>query len=88
MRNYSNFPAIAAAGWCQYQVTIPQAYITGLTPAQQSKQYLVFEFHNRHTVATGGNIYIDDISINTYPKAQTIVNTFMNFCAFGCIAIK
>lgn len=84
-RNYSNFPAIAAAGWCQYQVTIPQAYITGLTPAQQSKQYLVFEFHNRHTVATGGNIYIDDISINTYPKAQTIVNTFMNFQATATV---
>src|SRR5690606_28703660 len=57
----------------------------GLTPAQQSKQYLVFEFHNRHTVATGGNIYIDDISINTYPKAQTIVNTFMNFQATATV---
>jgi hypothetical protein len=71
-RDFSTNPVAGAAGWYQYQVTVPNT-VTG------SKMYLIFVFTNRNNAASGGNIYIDDISINTYPKAQTCTGTDMIF---------
>ncbi len=73
-RWWNSNPVSGAAGWYQYQVTIPNNAFT-----VASQRYLIFVFSNRHTAATGGNIYIDDISINTYPKAQSFVSTKMSF---------
>ncbi|HRE24508.1 MAG TPA: hypothetical protein PLO98_09600, partial [Bacteroidia bacterium] len=74
-RDFNSNPVSGAAGWYQYQVTIPNIPVVTVA----SQRYLIFVFTNRHTAATGGNIYIDDISINTYPKAQTFVSTKMTY---------
>jgi hypothetical protein len=73
-RWWNSNPVSGAAGWYQYQVTIPNN-----VDNVGSQRYLIFVFTNQHTTANGGNIYIDDISINTYPKAQSFVSTKMSF---------
>lgn len=84
-RNNTLCPSTASIGWYQYSYTIPQSEITALPPAQRSNLYITFVFSNSHNVASGGNIYIDDISIETYPKAQTIVNTSMTYQATATV---
>ncbi|QQR94441.1 MAG: hypothetical protein IPJ93_11415 [Bacteroidota bacterium] len=74
-RWWNTNPISGAAGWFQYQVTIPNIPVVTVA----SQRFLIFVFTNRHTAASGGNIYIDDISINTYPKAQAYVSTKMSF---------
>ncbi len=84
-RSYTNYPVNAAAGWYQYSFTITQAHILGLPVAEQSQQHIIFVFSNAHTGAGGGNLYIDDISIQTFPKAQSIVSTNMIFQATATV---
>lgn len=67
-RPYNSNPILGAAGWTQYSVTIPNTWNT-------TNVYLVFVFTNRHAAASGGNIYIDDVVMNTYPQAQQYISS-------------
>lgn len=51
-------PTVASNGWYQYTFTIPTTYST-------ATNYIIF----RGTSAYGNNIYIDDVSWNSYPPA-------------------
>ncbi|MCO5288150.1 MAG: T9SS type A sorting domain-containing protein, partial [Bacteroidetes bacterium] len=77
-RNYNDPPATTVQGWYQYRVRVPYAYINTLPLIQRSNLYLTFVFSSAHTVATGGNIYIDDVSIQTFPSAQTTNSSMVN----------
>jgi hypothetical protein len=67
-RNASQAPAApgSAAGWYQYTFQIPAAgYSTNTLYA------FIIVTHTGGAGAGGGNVYIDDFSIDTYPSAQT-----------------
>lgn len=70
-------PTVASNGWYQYTFSIPATYST-------ATNYIIF----RGTSAYGNNIYIDDVSWNSYPPAidmmaVSLVSPAGNFNCFS-----
>ncbi len=55
-------------GWRKYSAIIPAGY-------QTSSVYMVFVFTNRETSGIGANIYIDDFSVQTFPKPSVLLSS-------------
>jgi len=55
-------------GWKKYTAIIPPGF-------NNTHAYLVFVFTNRETSGAGPNLYMDDISIQTYPKPAVFVSS-------------
>jgi hypothetical protein len=61
-----------ANAWVNFNYIIPAGY-------NNSNAYIIFVFTNRETSGAGANMYFDSFSIQTWPKAQTLVSSTMSY---------
>jgi hypothetical protein len=75
-RNASQAPATPgnAAGWYQYTFQVP----AGAAYSTNTLHVFIIVTHNG-VGAGGGNVYIDDFSIDTYPSAQTFNSVGLDY---------
>lgn len=67
----------AAGAWAQFSAVIPPGF-------NNTSAYFVFVFTNRQTAAQA-NIYIDDFSVETYPKSSVLVSSQLFYQETGDI---
>jgi len=68
MGPFSHDTTIGGVGWKQYTAVIPAGY-------NNSSAFVIFVFTNKEPVVGGANIFVDDFSIETYPKKMNIISS-------------
>ncbi|HNT79382.1 MAG TPA: GEVED domain-containing protein [Bacteroidia bacterium] len=72
-RYYNYAPTATLNTWNRYTFTIPNSF-------NNSSVYVIFQGTNRSaSAATGANIHIDSVEVDTWPKNQTYVSSELIF---------